>query len=99
MEDLVKQLSEKTGIARDKAEQVSQFLKEHAADAPQWINTEQSKLATLLSERTGLARADAEKVIAHIKANGGDWAKSLGQRASDMAHKAEGAVAGLFGKK
>jgi hypothetical protein len=99
MEELIKQLSAKTGIARDKAEQVGQCLKEHAIDVPQWISGDASKLASLLTEKTGLAKADAEKVVGTIKSQGGEWMKALGQQGSGMAQKAKDAVGGLFGKK
>jgi len=99
MEELIKQLSAKAGIARDKAEQVGQCLKEHAVDVPAWISGEASKLATLLSEKTGLAKAESEKVVSTIKSQGGEWVKALGQQGSGMAQKAKDAVGGLFGKK
>ena len=43
MDEFVKQLSQKTGIAQDKAEQVGNFLKEHGVDAANWIKQDDAK--------------------------------------------------------
>ncbi len=99
MDEMVKQLSQKAGIAQDKAEQVGQFLKEHTADVPGWVAQHESKLAALLTEKAGLTKEQAEKAAQTIKARAGDWMKHLGAEAPGMAQKAKDAVAGLFGKE
>jgi nucleoid DNA-binding protein len=99
MDELVRQLSQKAGVTQDKAEQIGQFLKEHAADVPGWVSQQEPKLVALMTEKVGVTKEQAEKVVQTIKAQAGDWMKNLGGQAPGMAQKAKDAVAGLFGKK
>ncbi len=99
MDEFVKQLSQKTGIAQDKAEQVGNFLKEHGVDAANWIKQDDAKLSALLSEKVGVTKEEAGKIVQTLKTQSGDWTKYLGQKAGDALKKVEGAAAGLFGRK
>ena len=46
MDDLINQLVSKTGISKEQAQQVVNFLKEHASEIPKWLG--QSGLADKL---------------------------------------------------
>jgi len=99
MEGLYKLLSEKTGLAKDKAEQVGNFLKEHAADVPKWISGESSQFVALATKQTGISKDQAEKAFEAIKTHSGQVMQWLGGQAKGLAEKAKGAIGGLFGAK
>ena len=99
MEGLYKLLSEKTGIAKDKAEQVGNYLKEHAAELPKWISGESSQFVSHVTQQTGIAKDQAEKLFQTLKTHSVEVTKWLGGQAKGVAEKAKGAVGGLFGGK
>jgi hypothetical protein len=99
MEGLTKQLSEKLGLAEGKAEQVGQFLKEHAAEVPGWLSTHRDQFLKAATEKAGLAKEQAEKLHEALKTHGAEWAHWLGGHSKEAMDKAKGALGGLFGQK
>ena len=99
MEGLYKLLSEKTGIAKDKAEQVGNYLKEHAAEVPKWISGESSQFVSHVTQHTGIAKDHAEKLFQTLKTNSAEVTQWLGGQTKGLADKAKDAVGGLFGGK
>jgi hypothetical protein len=98
VEELIRQLSEKTGIGRALAEKISTMLQQNAANLPQMLAGDSQGLVQLL-QKAGIDPAIAQKVLAFLKQHAADLPAWLGSDGGGILSKAKEALGGMLGRK
>jgi len=98
VEELIKQMSEKTGIGRGLAEKISTLLQQNAANVPQMLAGDSQGLVQML-QKAGIDPAIAQKVLAFLKQNAANLPAWLGSNGGGILSKAKEALGGMLGRK
>jgi hypothetical protein len=98
VEELIKQMSEKTGIDRGIAEKVSAMLQQRAADLPKLLGGDSQGLVQLL-QKLGIDQGIVQKVLAFLKEHAAQLPTWLGSDGGGILKKAKDALGGILGGK
>src|SRR5262249_25334226 len=98
VEELIKQMSEKTGIDRGLAEKISGLLQQNAANVSQMLAGDSQGLVQLL-QKAGISEGIAQKVLAFLKQHAANLPTWLGSDGGGILKKAKEALGGMLGRQ
>ena len=98
MEELSKQLNEKTGIDRGIAEKISALLQQNAANVPNLLGGDSQGLVQLL-QKAGIDEGIIQKVLAFLKQNAANLPTWLGSDGGGILKKAKDVLGGVLGRQ
>jgi hypothetical protein len=98
VEELVKKLSEKTGIDRGTAEKICGALQSKMANVQNLLGGDSKGMMQMLQEH-GIDEAKAQKVLAFLKENAAKIPAWLEGEGGGVLKKAKEVLSGMMGRK